>query len=371
MSHGRRGKKWSEVSQFISCRNPSCAKRFGIENDEDGENVLKKHCRYFAMCFDYCFGDVETVYNSEVREDTEIEESEEIRVSSSVDGIDVGNDEVENEIVLDNFPASSEVPASREVHIVHHDILEIQKAFEDVSITKQSLKMRSKGREDSDMEVEDLFKIYQFGFNVGVSSKQGDELLVLINDLLKRYDAKTQTPVTTWDAIRNMVRRGTKQFDVKIPFSMDLPERYFGKYDPQKPDVKLDSVTGHFFNVKFKLAKYFLQIKPEQVVSKRIVRMSADGDTLLEGFSTGDVFKKFSDHDIFISDPWGDFEDVGDAIHVMLNISFDKAQASMNNSMGLFPVSFNVLNVLGDESFFQLIGYCPMNLPYDDVTLIR
>jgi hypothetical protein len=222
---------------------------------------------------------------------------------------------------------------------------------------------------DEGMRIEDLLKIYQFGTGVGLSTDEGSELLELINSLLCTYGAKAKTNVKTWNAIRALVVRGTKQFEMKVPFSMKLPERYFGEVDPDRPSVRLDPIKGHYLNVKYKMARYFLNIDVKQFIDSRKVVTSVDGDVLLEGFSTGDRFHRFSNHKVVISEK--DRALVGDPVHVLLNISFDKAQVSMNNTTQLFPVTFNVLNVKGHESLFTLAGYCPINLPYDDAILFR
>jgi hypothetical protein len=270
-SHGRKGKKWSDISKVISCRNPSCGKRFGIGDGEDEESVLKKHSSYFAECAQFCFGEEIDSENGDSNEIIYNEDTAHAGIEESYDDVDVG-------LVDEDGNISKRLP-----EVISDDIIEIQKAIDDMGMSKENLRMRSKHRDEinTDLELEDLFKIYTFGFNVGVSAKEGNDLLALINELLAKYKANAQSPVKTWEAVRNIVKRGTKQFEVKRPFVMELPEIYFGKCDNLNPDIKHDKICGQFFDIKFKLAKYFMQIKPEQVVQKRNVKVAEDGDVLL------------------------------------------------------------------------------------------
>jgi hypothetical protein len=328
---------------------------FGFKSDEDGQRILKRHCNYFGECEEYCFGD-----SLGSNGDTFVDQRE---------FFDNGIDEF-IELDEERPEVSSRMPEK-----FSKELILIQEGIEKFEISKRSLDMRTKFvAGNQEFELEDVFKIYRFGLTAGLSTQSGNELLELIDEMFSKYHAKVKLPVRTWEAIRAMATRSTKELDVKRAFIMELPEVYFGKGDPQIPESKLESVRGHFFNIKYKLATYFLRIRPDQIKEKRDVKIREDGDFLLDGFDTGDRFKRFSDHNVSI-----DGTDTihtmhapcGDVIHIMLNISFDKAQVSVNQSMSLYPVTFNVLNIVGDESQFQLIGYCPLNLPYDDVTCIR
>jgi hypothetical protein len=289
-------------------------------------------------------------------------------------GDEVGYTSVEDEEGYASVDRSEEIDAvdgNEEVEILSNDILEIQHSVEDLAVNKSTLRMRSSrsSEVERELDLEDLLRIFQFGLDVGLSSGQGNDLLKMIIDLFAKYNANVKVNVTTWKAMRQIVLRGTENFEMKLPFKMALPELYFGTMDVDEPDVKLDTINGHFFNMKFLMANIFSDLEATQIVEKRNVRSDPDGDVLLEGFDTGDRFKRFSDHKVNIAEE--DRAMYGDPIHIMLNISFDKAQVSMNNSMSVFPVVFNVLNVKGLESKFHLAGYCPTNLPYDDAVCAR
>jgi len=255
----RKGKKCIDVIDYIRCKN--CDTVFGITGNEDEKKVLDYHCRQNTFCklfYANVIG-VETV-------DEVLENDIALDIAGDVDVGDIGDEvsysSVEDEEGCASVDGSGEIDAvdsSVEIEILSNDILEIQHSVEDLAVNKSTLRMRSSrsSEVERELDLEDLLRIFQFGLDVGLSSGQGNDLLKLIIDLFAKYNANVKVNVTTWKATRQIVLRGTEKFEMKVPFTMALPELYFGTMDVDEPNVKLETINGHFFNMKYLMANIF------------------------------------------------------------------------------------------------------------------
>ena len=171
----------------------------------------------------------------------------------------------------------------------------------------------------------------------------------------------------TYEAIELACMRGMKESLHRIESSVyKLPEAIFkssavvtksssnvSSSVPKVPPVPsfLHEVTSHRFNLIERICHRLLDIDPDMFSSK------PTNDSTRSYFSSGSVFRNLCN-----------VHKDARAVPLCISISLDSATVNSARNRSECPVLFSILNV-NEAATYQLIGYCPILLPYTDQVL--
>ena len=236
----------------------------------------------------------------------------------------------------------------------------------------------------------DLVDLYDFGLRVGLSDREGDNLLAVINEILSRNESPIQLR-NTWRSIRLAIdkqkaRKCYHVYTLKEP----LPSRFYGTHH-YLSKRRLRTFTGTFEDIRGVVAEMLLNVDPSKVVLEYTPDDAAEEDQLLGAFPTGKLFQQYSE----------DAKNYGTinrkpVVPLCFGVWADETTTSSSRNTSELPVYIALLNAgncgqihciayksvfhgandtsfisftVGDAYKMHLLGYAPFRLPHSDDTL--
>ena len=298
------------------------------------------------------------VDDEEVNEEARMDEQDEQHEAESSDKVDEE---------LESFKTRSYPDPSLEFLSYQEQLYEEYYQSNDKTFfyTKTS-KKRDYTNSDARVSSESYVKIYEYGRSHQLSHAGGDDLLKLLKGVVGDQSLSIPLP-ETYEAIELACMRGMKESLHRIESSVyKLPDAIFkssavvtksssnvSSSVPKVPPVPsfLHEVTSHRFNLIERICHRLLDIDPDMFSSK------PTNDSTRSYFSSGSVFRNLCN-----------VHKDARAVPLCISISLDSATVNSARNRSECPVLFSILNV-NEAATYQLIGYCPILLPYTDQVL--
>jgi hypothetical protein len=200
-------------------------------------------------------------------------------------------------------------------------------------------------------EWKDYLDLMIFKVNVGISNKEGDELLNLIRKMASRRGWQIPLPKrmkTVVEAVEATKRCDYGLRNVDLPFDADLLSK--------ENCPKLKNCTGSVVNPLFLLSEWFLTLDEEDIFLRPYTSFSSQGVSMISNYASGAVFHKLF---AILQEDHGD-----DVFPVVLDVNFDSMAIDLIGKNHLKPLKMRVKNV-GDhlveleENMFT-VGYGPV-----------
>jgi hypothetical protein len=147
-------------------------------------------------------------------------------------------------------------------------------------------------------------------------------------------------------------------FETKT-FEYALPIDFLGEYE-EDGETPLKKMVGYALDVKRVLAEALLAIDPSEFSTtyRRV-------DGILDGFESGDVFRKISEDDKLF-EPHHEY---GQPISLCLSIRSDETTCNTSRTEKEMAVVISILNAKAPHYKMLFLGYVPIHKPYSDPIL--
>ena len=146
-----------------------------------------------------------------------------------------------------------------EIQLQFIRVFQITESGESTSLKFRNMDSKSK------IDWKDLVDLYDFGLRVGLSDREGDNLLAVFNEILTRNESPIQLR-NTWRSIRLAIdkQKARKCYHV-YTLSEPLPSRFFGTHH-YLSKRRLRTFTGTFEDIRAVVAEMLLNVDPAKVV---------------------------------------------------------------------------------------------------------
>ena len=219
----------------------------------------------------------------------------------------------------------------------------------------------NKGGELQSIEWLDLAKIYEFGVSANFSDAQGTLMLQLFQDIFDRHPGTNIQLRSTWGSLKEALQKQKVRpaFDV-FKFDYPLPAEYFGTlHHLTQKQLKPFRSTG--INILCIAADLLLNLKSNDIL---ITEWREDSDTprayqILDGYGTGDTFKKLCEYYETFSK-----RDGLRVVPILFELTWDDTTTSGSQAESECPVYVRLVNVEHDAKEYELVGFVPRQCPY-------
>jgi hypothetical protein len=292
-------------------------------------------------------------------------------------------EELEDDQCNDDSPLDAEFNAgfgeghdNCDIELSLHQKLHINTYFDVNKLSRPPFWVRTTTKDYSSSYASSSWETYVMIFEYvrsnQLSQQQGNNLLQLFQDVSHQHKISLPLP-TNMETIQNACMRNVQmsscvesEDSTEIPLKVlhrieistyKLPTVFFasvGKRDKRQKAPLYDVISARM-NLPYRIAEVLLDIDPNDFAFHA---PSLNGD--ISEFAHGSVFREL---DLDAKRRLGP-----NAVALCLSISLDNATVNSSRNRSECPVIFSILNVKGTASY-NLIGYCPIRLPYSDAEL--
>ena len=346
---GRESEKW-----FHHKKQTKCEKEFSIEitEVENQKDIMSKELEIFQF----------------------VDHQNEMNIQDFGSDQGIGDDIDDGEANEVELLDGDETPGKIYLGDFSEEILDLQERLAGLGVNAaETFASKVRSSHCPDPDVSDLMEILKFGVDCHLSRDQGDKLMKLLSRYSTKHVLKVNLP-TSWRTMEDCIEKSTEGISFVKKYVRPLEEKFFGKYNPDKPESLLETINGFMLNLKVVVGKMFLEMDVCDFNSHYVQDTEHDDefgrtDRLLSSFSTGDLAKKFHDASKnYVYEVEEGAEDVR-PVDVFINISFDETSVSKVGSTSLTPTYFSIMNCSNSSYKYEVGGYIPYKLPHDDTFL--
>jgi len=250
-----------------------------------------------------------------------------------------------------NLPASDDILNVQREHLRLIEEEEIIAKFQDIR-TPQGKSHKKKW--------EDLLDIYSFGTSIGISREYKNDLLAMMSGIHERNGVSSEIAIPRdWKSLDVLFSSSYSSLFETKTFEYALPIDVFGEYE-EDGETPLKKMVGYALDVKRVLAEALLAIDPSEFSTtyRRV-------DGILDGFESGDVFRKISEDD----KPFEPHHEYGQPISLCLSIRSDETTCNTSRTEKEMAVVISILNAKAPHYKMLFLGYVPIHLPYSEPIL--
>lgn len=197
-------------------------------------------------------------------------------------------------------------------------------------------------------EWKDYLDLMVFKVDVGLSNREGDDLLKLIRAMTARRGWQLPLPKRMKTVVRAVEATRRSDYglrDVEIPFDSDFLNK------ENAPSLK--NCTGSLVNPLFLLSEWFLTLEEDDVFLHPHNPVSCNGVPMISNYASGAVFGKLYKR---LQEDYGE-----DVYPIVLDVNFDSMDVDLIGKNKLKPLKMRVKNVADhlvecEENVFT-IGY--------------